>query len=493
VIVKEHFDVIVVGVDLAPLLAAALLCKRGFRVLVVGAGERRADAVPAITGQLESPVARRILSELGIAQIVKRKEQAVDPLLQIVTPRCRVSVPADPERFLSEFSREMPREKEAARMFYADLDEALGSIDGVLESGAALPPRGFIERQRVRRMLSSTPFGLDGLGGRLLEALADAPLLRSCVFTHVVPSSRMDRSQIAPVHAALIHGRAVRRQVAMEGGLRVLGDILLHRITTSRGEAKLDDRLEEVVVRGGRVSQVKLAGQESATGCDFLVAGVEMSAIVPLLRQDGRRLEESPVRAGVLDTTAYLATMRLVLDGEVFPEPMARLVHVLFDEGKPPLDANLAVLERGPAGSGQEGLWVSFLVDGERARRDPRSIDEVAARVHRSLRRVIPFIDGSVLDVRGPLDGVRPDEDEQGPAAALARHLEPVYRSSDPGPWGACGLGYASRIRNLVVCSRQVLPGLGAEGPWMAAWGAAGLIARRDPGKARWKSRMRRM
>jgi phytoene dehydrogenase-like protein len=493
VIVKEHFDVIVVGADLAPLLAAALLCKRGFRVLVVGAGEPAADRVPAVTGELESPVARRVLSELGIAQIVKRKEQAIDPLFQIVTPGCRISVPADAQRLLSEFAREMPREKEAARMFYADLDEALGSIDSVLDSGAALPPRGFIERQRVRRMLSSTPFGLDGLGGRLLEALADAPHLRSCVYAHVVPSSRLDRRQIAPVHAALLHGRAVRRQVALEGGLRALREILLQRITTSRGEAKLQDRLEEVVVRGGRVVQVKLAGQESATGCDFLVAGVEMSSIAPLLRQDGRRVEESPVPGGDLHATGYRATMRLVLRDDVFPEPLARLVHVLFDESGPPVGSNLAVLERGAMDEDAGALWVSFIVDGESARGDPRAIDEVASAVRRRLRRVVPFIDGSIREVRGPLDGVRPEELEMGPEPMLARHLEPVYRSPDPGPWGACGLGYTSRIRNLLVCSRQVLPGLGAEGPWMAAWGASGLIARRDPSKARWKSRMKRL
>ncbi len=492
-IVKEHFDVIVVGADLAPLLAASLLCKRGFRVLVVGAGERSADPVPAVTGELESPVARRILSELGITQIVKRKEQPVDPLFQIVTPRCRVSVPADPQRFLSEFAREVPREKEAARMFYADLEDALASIDGVLDSGASLPPRGFIERQRVRRLLASTPFGQDGLGGRLLDALADAPVLRSCVSTHVVPLSRMDRRQIAPVHAALIHGRAVRRQVALEGGLRALSEILLHRITTSRGEAKLSDRLEEVVVRAGRVSHVKLADQESATGCDFLVAGIQMSSIAPLLRQDGRRVGQSPVQGSDPDTTAYLATLRLLLRDGVFPEPMARLVHVLFDEGRPPIEANLAVLERGTAEGGQPGLWVSFLVDGERTRRDPRTVDEVASAVRRRLDRVVPFIEDAVQDVRGPLDDVRPEEGEQEPERVLARHLEPVYRSADPGPWGACGLGYASRIRNLIVCSRQVLPGLGPEGPWMAAWGAAGLIASRDPGKARWKSRMRRL
>ena len=492
-IVKEHFDVIVVGADLAPLLAASLLCKRGFRVLVVGAGERAADPVPAVTGELESPVARRILSELGIVQIVKRKERPVDPLFQIVTPACRVSVLADRLRFLSEFAREVPREKEAASMFYADLDAALGAIDGVLESGAALPPRGFFERQRVRRLLASTPFGQDGLGGRLLDSLSAAPALRSCLSTHVVPTSRLDRHQIAPVQAALIHGRAVRHQVVLEGGLRALGEILLHRITTSRGEAKLSDRLEEVVVKGGRVTQVKLAGQQSATGCDFLVAGVQMSSIVPLMRQDGRRIDAGSVLSGGLETTAYVATLRLLLREEVFPEPMARRVHVLFDGAGSPGEDGLAVLERGVTDGGQAGLWVSFLVDGERSRDDPRTVDGVAARVRSRLRSVVPFIDGAVQDVRGPLDAVDDEERQQEPGQLLARHLEPVYRSAEPGPWSACGIGYTTRIRNLVACSGQVAPGLGPEGGWMAAWGAAGLIASRDPSKARWRSRLRRL
>jgi hypothetical protein len=55
------------------------------------------------------------------------------------------------------------------------------------------------------------------------------------------------------------------------------------------------------------------------------------------------------------------------------------------------------------------------------------------------------------------------------------------------------GTGLTTTIRNMVVCSRQVLPGLGDEGQWLAAWGAAGLVSSKDPSKARWKSRMQRL
>lgn len=493
-IVKEHFDVIVVGTGLAPLLGAALLCKRGFRVLVVGDGAPEGESVPAVSAHLESPLARRILSELGIAQIVRRKEQPVDPYFQIVTPRCRVSVPADRQGLLAEFARELPREREAARVFYEDLDRALDSIDRVLDSGVALPPRGFIERQRIRRLLASTVFGVDGLGGRLLDVLGQAPGLRSCVFAHVVPSSRLERKQVAPVHAALLHGRAVRGQVVFEGGIKGLKDLLLHRIATSRGETKLSDTVEEVEVRRSRVVHVKLAGHESATGCDFLVSGVDLASLGRLLRQEGRRFGERLMQGPDLETTAHVATMRLVLREEVFPEPMARLVYVLFDESEPPCEANLAVLERGQGPSEDTaGLWISFIVDAARAVQEPGYVRDVTGEVRRRLRSVVPFLDDFVIEQRGPLDGALPVDGDEDPAEILGRIMPPVYRTTSPGAWGACGLGYATRIRNLINCSHQVLPGLGDEGLWMAAWAVAGLIARRDPGKARWKSRMQRL
>lgn len=476
--VKEHFDVIVVGSDLAPLLCAALLCKRGFRVLVVGGDDRPQLPVPAVTGQLDSPVARRILTELGIAQVVRRKERAIDPHLQIVTPGARISVAPDPDSVLEEFTRELPAERESARLFYTRLAESLESIDEVLGSGLSIPPRGFIEKQRVRRMLAGTEFGYDGLGGRLLGPLSGAPGLRACVFSHVVPSSRLHRTCIAPVHAALLHGRAVRRQVALEDGMAGLNELLAHRISHSRGETKLGDRVEHVEVQKGRVVHVKLHGHESATGCDFLVCGTETSAFAGLLATDGRPMDDNPLVGSGPATAAHLATMKLVVRPEVFPEPMAPLVNVIFDEAAPPFESNLAVLERGRGDEESCELWVTFLLDHERLVRDPRYVSEVARRLVSRLSRVIPFLPDFLIDVEEP--------------EADPRRLPAVYTPSAPGPWSCCAVDYRTRIPNLVVCSAQVVPGFGSEGEWMAAWGAAGLIASRDPSKAKFRSRTQR-
>lgn len=490
-IVKEHFDVIVVGTDLAPLLCAALLCKRGFRVLVVGTGKPFETPLSTITGQLDSPVARRILSELGISQLVRRRTRAVDPLMQIVTPRARVGIHGERSRLLDEFTRELPGEREQIRIFYERLPEALRSIDAVLDSGIAIPARGFIEKQRLKHQLRSTEFGTDGLGGRLLASLSDAPGLRSCIFAQIVPSSLLHRTQIAPVHAALLHGRAVERQVALKGGLGGLREMLVGRIEKSRGETKLGDRIEFVDVQRGRVQHVKLLGHDSATGCDFLVSGVSARAMNRLLTTEGRRLDVDTVAQKDLRTVAHLVPLRLRVENEVFPQPMADLVHVIFDEREPPAGANLVVLERvlEDPEAGSSDLWVSFLLDHDRLLSSADYARQMSHEVRARLRSVVPFLDDFILDIHDPTDGLRLAGADSEPEEELARVLPPVYRTSRPGPWSACGLDYRTDLKNLFICSREVLPGLGAEGSWLAAWGAAGLITSMDPAKMKFGSR----
>lgn len=490
-IVKEHYDVIVVGTDLAPLLCAALLCKRGFRVLVVGDGSPEPEPLTGVICEIDSPVARRVLAELGIQQVVRRMEQALDPRFQMVTPGVRLDVHADHERLMASVAREIPAEAAAAKAFYEAVYAGLESVDRVLAREVAIPPRGFIEKQRLRRLLSSTPFGQDGLGGRLLDALASAPGLRTCLLAHIVPRSRLERGQIVPVHAALLHGRAVRSQVLLRDGLAGLKDLLRKRVSNTRGEARTEERIEEIEIDGGRVVHVRLAGHESATGCDTLVSGVRLGWLAGLVRQDGSRIDGRALGMHGLEMVAHRATIGFVLRDEAFPEPMARLVHVIFDENEPPFEANLAVLERlSGSDEGTSGLGVSFLVGHARLLEDPSCLRAVAAEVKRRLRRVVPFLEGFVIDERPVPDLGPPSGSDEDPSEAIARVLPALYRTSSPGPWGACGVGFTTRIPNVVVCSAEVLPGFGDEGQWIAAWGAAGLVASRDRSRTRWKSRL---
>ena len=45
---------------------------------------------------------------------------------------------------------------------------------------------------------------------------------------------------------------------------------------------------------------------------------------------------------------------------------------------------------------------------------------------------------------------------------------------------GVCALPVRTPIRRLLVCNEQVVPGLGIEGLFLAAWSAARVVSRSD-------------
>ena len=71
----RYYDVVVLGADLAPLTCAALLAKRGFRVLLLGQDDPE-PSYPIASFKLprrlaqwafaHTPVSQRIVSELGL-------------------------------------------------------------------------------------------------------------------------------------------------------------------------------------------------------------------------------------------------------------------------------------------------------------------------------------------------------------------------------------------------------------------------------------------
>src|SRR6266404_7755343 len=111
----NYYDVIVCGGELTGLIAAALLGRRGFRVLLVGhdadrptfeAGGHTLPRGPALLPSLDSPPVARVLSELNCVQVVRRRAPALHPGFQVALPRHRFDVPADDDALLTELRRE---------------------------------------------------------------------------------------------------------------------------------------------------------------------------------------------------------------------------------------------------------------------------------------------------------------------------------------------------------------------------------------------------
>src|SRR5437773_10030465 len=98
----SSYDVVVVGDELAGAVAGAHLARRGLRVLLVGRAPVERDEVGpyqvprdplALTG-LEAPMLKRMVAELNLVQLLRRRVEPNHPAFQLLLPDHRLEVSA---------------------------------------------------------------------------------------------------------------------------------------------------------------------------------------------------------------------------------------------------------------------------------------------------------------------------------------------------------------------------------------------------------------
>src|SRR3954468_24976652 len=102
----NFYDVIVCGAELSGLIAAALLPRRGLRVLVLSleadrpsfeAGGMVMSRAPALLPPLDAQPIARVLTELNCVQVMRRRAPVLAPGFQVALPRRRFDVPVERE------------------------------------------------------------------------------------------------------------------------------------------------------------------------------------------------------------------------------------------------------------------------------------------------------------------------------------------------------------------------------------------------------------
>ncbi len=478
---RQSYDALVFGTQIPGAIAAALLARRGHRVLAVthGAcplayrgGGFLLPSGPAFFPALRSlPSAVAVLAEISAGADVQRLAGAPVPV-QVLAARMRLTLALDARQRAAELSRELG---ELGRGAAEEIDALLAAAeeDGPFFAKPLLPPCGIAGAWRVRRALRAHP----GLGARPAEprdsemggALSELWRLGSGLLEDG-PSSRAAQRPLAQL---------LRGVQFFPGGAEGLAAELFRRVEaaggTVLGNGGAPSAIEGLDIEKGRIVRARIEGSPHEWRASFFVAALdaaELRDLLPARAADGRL-------GGLLSTVkphGALLSQNLVVSTEGLPPGLGPVALCLT--GEPSIPALLvqttpALDEQGKE-SGAAVLQLSFQLPATL-----HSHVEVRAALSAMRRAAAPFLPFHERHVH--FESSPQLEEEDGLSARLRIH--PRLEIGRRGTLGVTGLPARGPIANLVLASREVLPGLGFEGEFLAGLRAAQIVAAGLPKK----------
>ena len=464
----DFYDVVVLGSDLAGTVAGAVLAHRGFRVLVAGCStEERYSVGPymlpraplAFVGT-ESPALKRVVGELNLVQLLRRRLEPNRPAYQLLLPDNRIDVGDDLGR---EVSRELPEAAAAIEGLAARLTEVSQSIESILNQDLILPPDGFWDRRDANRVGARLPDDDAQLEAPLG---AEHPLRALDRLPAAFAADLAEMGAVATARLADLHRRGTFR---IDGGRQGLRTLLLDRLRTHSGEVRPELQPRAVEIKRGRVQAVVFeGGKQERIGCTHVLAGLGADRLAQLL--EGEKPPKRLAEAAAWKPAFHRYLLHLVAPLDALPDALGRLAFAVREPNGDLDNANALALHLA------DGYGQHAVLSVEAFARDPSpaGLKLLRARVREHLDALLPFVDRHLLLVHSPHDGLPPER--EGGAAPPAVPMDPVWSMPGERLLGVCGAPHATGIKHLLLASRQVLPGLGLEGELATGWGAARLV-----------------
>lgn len=503
---QSSYDVVLVGTQLAPLLTGALLAKRGFRVLLVAQDELPPtySPVPGVVFPREpfnfvpsgSPIARRVLTELALHQVFRRRATQIDPAFQVCLPRHRFELARDPLVLEREIEREFPEVRRPVEALFRTGERYDALLDRLLERELTWPPQTFLERREFARAAAEQPFGKDD---DALDPLADFPDTHPFRLVFGLPArfaDGMDPDYPSSLRLTRFFWAWMKGGAVLEDGYATLRAMLLESIRTHSGEVREPEKVDAIRVRRGAACGVRIAASGEEIGANWVIVGSPLATLLRLL-PDRTPFEELFERIGEPVVRYYRYTLNLLVPDSAVPEGMSRDVFFVRTPERPLAEANALRVEIEPRGPERRRITVEALLPRRGIEDVPEYLSSVRERILASLGELIPFL-GEHLDlVDSPHDGrdifdvrnrarIEPSE----PWSRGVDTMRRVYGFPVSSALGVGALPVRAPIKRLLLANEQVVPGLGLEGLFLTAWSAARVVTKAD-GNKYWMRRSR--
>ena len=499
----DYYDVVILGTEIGPLACAALLARRGSRVLVIGqgtpapsyqAGSFRLPTRPFTLLGRGTPAVQRVLAELAMKQRVASLSAGTDASFQVALPGHRFEVSHDQGRIESESEREFPEVRRPIEDFHSNLARLSEVFGELCQRDLMWPPETFFERRDFAKASRALAFDKHGRGQDPLAELPERHPFRLVARAPARFADGMDPDTQTPLRLMRLYANWYRGSLGLRSGLPGLWDLLVDRIRTAGGVVRPGEQIDGVSFSRGAVTGVRVAASGTQIGCSYVIAGIDLVRLLPLMpeRQLWEQLFE---RVGEPQPRYARFMLNLIVRPHGVPLGLSRDVFFVRDSSALLSGDNLLHVQHGPSlGNAGRLLCVEALLP-RRHVEDDGYLQRFRERLIESLSDLVPFLRMHLLAMDSPHDGRPPTDCVTGrdlacpqPWTRGRRSMPIVYGYPAARALGLCAVPVRAPIKRLLLCNEQVVPGLGLEGTMLAAWSAARVVTRADK-KPRWVRR----
>ncbi len=487
---EKYSDVIVVGTDLAGLIAGAFLAKRGLSVTVLNferdVGSQKKNIQPNLITNLESRLFKNILGRLSILdhelQIIRKLEVP----FQVVLPKHRIDIFRDRERLQGEIQREFPMDSNSVKGFYEDMDHFEAKLDTEKLQELILP-KGIKNRWRFGQFVKQT--GLNQRVNRVTDTLGFNHEVRALLesqlqFLSQTHSSNPFTYQIAKTLSA---DNCLLYEV--KGGIGHLKKIFLNKIEQYNGRIKNEVQIESFQFENRSLASIKLGGFEGGLGCRYLLWNDEIKKLAPFLPKKWRtrRLIKN---IEAIQPKFYHFSIQYQLDSSVVPVGMRENLLFIGDPEKDLYGDNFLHLNLfHPAAeesqSDQSFLTVSYLLPATEVTQAAEYFDKLHEAIFQKISRLIPFSKNKI-QLKFPLthreaqsDGTLfPMEKTDFEIFRENAQENPVYHLAPETFADLFPMSNRTPYKNLHLTSPEILATLGSEGKFLLGLKTIDLIWR---------------
>jgi hypothetical protein len=363
--VPQHFDVCVLGTQLSGLVAAALLARRGCRVLLVD-HEGQISPITAPEGALadpsqgkflgqdngltpflvevepqhSTPHVQRICQELGLPTGLRSHLMPLQPPLQVLLKKHRLSLGGPAQRLIRECRLEFPELQEVLEQFFTQLFALDARLSAVLRSHSVLRPRGLwpaLKHYQAMRRLA--PYGAPFSSHALFAALPQRHPMRQLLLQPLSLCGYLHTPMPSTLHAVRLLARYFRgTAVASAGGG---GHEAVHLEAARRNgvEVRPQAQIASLSTRGRRLHSLSFVGDRPPVTADHFVDALRqpLSELVDAGKAPRRRFFGASALAALRQCeeaagpTHVLLAWHLRVRAAGVPRGMGQAVWVLDD------------------------------------------------------------------------------------------------------------------------------------------------------------------